>query len=37
LPVAEEASRVLLSLPFFTDISPDQQERVVEELEAALR
>jgi perosamine synthetase len=37
LPAAEEASRVLLSLPFFTDISPDQQERVVEELEAALR
>jgi perosamine synthetase len=37
LPIAEEASRVLLSLPFFTDIAPEQQERVVEELEAALR
>jgi len=35
--VAEEASRVLLSLPFFTDISAAQQERVVEELAAALR
>ena len=36
-PVAEEASRVLLSLPFFTNISAAQQERVVEELAAALR
>src|SRR6185436_19234415 len=31
LPVAEEASRALLSLPFFTDIAPEQQERVVDE------
>jgi dTDP-4-amino-4,6-dideoxygalactose transaminase len=33
LPVSEEASRRLLAIPFFTEISPEQQERVV----AALR
>ncbi len=29
LPVSEEASRRLLALPFFTEIAPGQQERVV--------
>jgi perosamine synthetase len=36
-PVSEEASRRLLSLPFFTEITPAQQERVATELAAALR
>jgi perosamine synthetase len=36
-PISEEASRRLLSLPFFTDITVAQQERVVEELAASLR
>jgi perosamine synthetase len=36
-PVSEEASRRLLSLPFFTEITAAQQERVAVELAAALR
>lgn len=36
-PVAEEASRRLLSLPFFTTLEAEDQERVVEALRAALR
>jgi perosamine synthetase len=36
LPVSEDASRRLLSLPFFTELAPAQQERVVEELGAAI-
>lgn len=35
-PVSEEASRRLLSLPFFTDISAGDQERVVDALARAL-
>ncbi|MBA2475881.1 MAG: DegT/DnrJ/EryC1/StrS family aminotransferase [Actinobacteria bacterium] len=35
-PVAEDASRRTLALPFFTAIEPDDQERVVEVLGAAL-
>ena len=35
-PVSEHASRTLLSLPFWTDITPGEQERVVEALAAAL-
>ena len=31
-PVSEQASRSLLSLPFWTDITPGEQERVVEAL-----
>jgi perosamine synthetase len=36
LPVSEEASRRLLAVPFFTEISPEQQERVVDALAGAL-
>jgi perosamine synthetase len=36
LPVSEEASRRLLAIPFFTEISPAEQERVVETLASAL-
>jgi perosamine synthetase len=36
LPVSEEASRRLLAIPFFTGIAPEQQERVVGALAAAL-
>ncbi|MGH2733744.1 MAG: DegT/DnrJ/EryC1/StrS family aminotransferase, partial [Actinomycetota bacterium] len=36
-PVAETAAREILSLPMFPEISPRQQERVVEELASALR
>jgi perosamine synthetase len=36
LPVSEEASRRLLAIPFFTEITPAEQERVVEVLAAAL-
>jgi dTDP-4-amino-4,6-dideoxygalactose transaminase len=36
-PVAEDASRRLLALPFFTGIEAGDQERVVEALAAALR
>jgi perosamine synthetase len=37
LPVSEEASRRLLAIPFFTEISPEQQERVAAVLSEALR
>ncbi len=36
-PVAEAASREVLSLPMFPTITPDEQERVVHELGRALR
>src|SRR5207244_3495388 len=35
-PVSEEASRRLLSLPFYSALEPEDQERVVEALRAAL-
>jgi perosamine synthetase len=35
-PVAEDASRRSLALPFFTGIEPADQERVVEALAASL-
>ena len=35
-PVAEDAASRTLALPFFTRIEPDDQERVVEALRAAL-
>jgi dTDP-4-amino-4,6-dideoxygalactose transaminase len=35
-PVAEDASRRTLALPFHTGIEPEDQERVVEVLRAAL-
>jgi perosamine synthetase len=35
-PVAEDASRRSLALPFFTEIEPEDQERVVEVLAAAV-
>jgi perosamine synthetase len=37
LPVSEEASRRLLAIPFFTEISPEQQGRVAAVLSEALR
>jgi len=36
LPVTEEESKKTLALPFFTNISPKEQERVVEILEEAV-
>jgi dTDP-4-amino-4,6-dideoxygalactose transaminase len=36
-PVAERASREILSLPLFAEITPEQQERVVSVLRAAVR
>lgn len=36
-PVAEKASREILSLPLYPGITPQQQERVVDELRKALR
>ncbi len=36
-PLAEDASRRLLALPFFTGIQPGEQERVAAALSAALR
>jgi perosamine synthetase len=36
LPVAEDASRRLLALPFYPEIDPDDQAYVVEELRAAV-
>ncbi len=36
-PVAEAAAKEILSLPMFPEITPAQQERVVEELAEALR
>ena len=36
-PVAERASREILSLPLFPGITPEQQERVVSVLLAAVR
>jgi dTDP-4-amino-4,6-dideoxygalactose transaminase len=36
-PVAEKASREILSLPIYPGITPEQQERVVDELRKALR
>jgi dTDP-4-amino-4,6-dideoxygalactose transaminase len=36
-PVAERASREILSLPIFAEITPEQQERVVSVLRAAVR
>ncbi|HEY1368319.1 MAG TPA: DegT/DnrJ/EryC1/StrS family aminotransferase, partial [Gaiellaceae bacterium] len=36
-PVAEDASRRTLALPFHTALDPDDQERVVGVLAAALR
>jgi dTDP-4-amino-4,6-dideoxygalactose transaminase len=36
-PVAEQASREILSLPIYPGITPDQQEHVVHELGKALR
>jgi dTDP-4-amino-4,6-dideoxygalactose transaminase len=36
-PVAERASREILSLPLFAEITPDQQERVTSALRAAVR
>ncbi len=36
LPVAEQAAAELLSLPLYPEITPDQQQRVVDELFAAL-
>lgn len=36
-PVAEEASRELLSLPLFAEITAGQQDRVADALESALR
>jgi perosamine synthetase len=35
-PVSEDASRRTLALPFFPQLEPDDQERVVEALRAAL-
>ena len=35
-PVSEEASRRLLSLPFYTALEPEDQERVVEALRSAI-
>ena len=35
-PVAEDAASRTLALPFFTGIEPEDQERVVEALRAAL-
>jgi dTDP-4-amino-4,6-dideoxygalactose transaminase len=35
-PVAEETASRTLALPFFTQIEPDDQTRVVETLSAAL-
>ncbi len=37
LPVSEEASRRMLALPFFPELSAEDQEYVVEELRAAVR
>jgi dTDP-4-amino-4,6-dideoxygalactose transaminase len=36
-PVAERASREILSLPLFAEITPDQQERIALILRAAVR
>jgi len=36
-PVAERACRQILSLPIYPGITPEQQERVVDELRKALR
>ena len=36
LPVSEEASRRLLSIPFHSGLEAEDQERVVEALRAAL-
>jgi dTDP-4-amino-4,6-dideoxygalactose transaminase len=36
-PVAERASREILSLPLFAEITPDQQERVASALRTAVR
>jgi len=37
LPVSEEASRRLLSIPFHSGLEADDQDRVVEALRAALQ
>jgi len=36
-PVAERTADQLLSLPIFAEITPEQQQRVVDTLKAALR
>jgi dTDP-4-amino-4,6-dideoxygalactose transaminase len=35
-PVAEDTARRTIALPFYTGIEPDDQERVVEVLAAAI-